>query len=389
MAQQFDIVGSLFGFSPEAVQQQITAEQQKRAMDIAGGVTGGLGPAVFQAARAQEAARGTPLFEMQQDPRLIKARAMSNARQAAAPAFQQGGMVGYMNEYANQLEAAGLTAEAAQARAAAAEEQRKAAESASKVFQQQAAGTASLVKATADKRVPLADRLVDLNTRKANQGLTVEEENERVALESVVKLQAPKESKTIIEGQKNILDIDKDDAKEYRTARTSAEKALPTLNRMQTILNSPEGIIQGTGTEARTGFLKALDTLGISTTAARKAVANTEQFNIEVRNLLQSIIKQFGYNPSNADVRFALESLPNASNSSEGLRAILNALIKANKDQLNESTRALEYYRKNQGSFSGFQRKPEIFSPGAGTRSLSDMTTEELEAMLAAQRGRR
>ncbi len=114
MAQQFDIVGSLFGFSPEAVQQQITAEQQKRAMDIAGGVTGGLGPAVFQAARAQEAARGTPLFEMQQDPRLIKARAMSNARQAAAPAFQQGGMVGYMNEYANQLEAAGLTAEAAQ-----------------------------------------------------------------------------------------------------------------------------------------------------------------------------------------------------------------------------------------------------------------------------------
>ena len=136
-------------------------------------------------------------------------------------------------------------------------------------------------------------------------------------------------------------------------------------------------------------FLKALDTLGISTAAARKAVANTEQFNIEVRNLLQSIIKQFGYNPSNADVRFALESLPNASNSPEGLRAILNALIKANKDQLNESTRALEYYRKNQGSFSGFQRKPEIFSPGAGTRSLSDMTTEELEAMLAAQKGRR
>ena len=193
MAQQFDIVGSLFGFSPEAVQQQITAEQQKRAMDIAGGVTGGLGPAVFQAARAQEAARGTPLFEMQQDPRLIKARAMSNARQAAAPAFQQGGMVGYMNEYANQLEAAGLTAEAAQARAAAAEEQRKAAESASKVFQQQASGTASLVKATADKRVPLADRLVELDTKKATLGLTPAEENERTALERVVKLQAPKE----------------------------------------------------------------------------------------------------------------------------------------------------------------------------------------------------
>jgi hypothetical protein len=312
----------------------------------------------------------------------------SQARQQAAS--QAGGdRLKFLEVYATALDSAGDAEGAFQARSILDQERMKAAESASKVFQQQAAGTASLVRATADKRVPLADRLVELDAKKATIGLSPAEENERTALERVVKLQAPKESKTIIEGQKNILDIDKDDAKEYRTARASAEKALPTLNRMQTLLNSPEGIIQGTGTEARTGFLKALDTLGISTAAARKAVANTEQFNIEVRNLLQSIIKQFGYNPSNADVRFALESLPNASNSPEGLRAILNALIKANKDQLNESTRALEYYRKNQGSFSGFQRKPEIFSPGAGTRSLSDMTTEELEAMLAAQRGRR
>lgn len=336
----------------------------------------------------QEAARGVRGMFGVQTPEEQRMNIRSQARQQAAS--QAGGdRLKFLEVYATALDSAGDAEGAFQARSILDQERMKAAESASKVFQQQAAGTASLVRATADKRIPLPDRLVELNTRKANQGLTTEEENERVALEAVVKLQAPKESKTIIEGQKNILDIDKDDAKEYRTARASAEKALPTLNRMQTLLNSPEGIIQGTGTEARTGFLKALDTLGISTAAARKAVANTEQFNIEVRNLLQSIIKQFGYNPSNADVRFALESLPNASNSPEGLRAILNALIKANKDQLNESTRALEYYRKNQGSFSGFQRKPEIFSPGAGTRSLSDMTTEELEAMLAAQKGRR
>jgi hypothetical protein len=336
----------------------------------------------------QEAARGVRGMLGVQTPEEQRMNIRSQARQQAAS--QAGGdRLKFLEVYATALDSAGDAEGAFQARSILDQERMKAAESASKVFQQQAAGTASLVRATADKRVPLADRLVELDAKKATIGLSPAEENERTALERVVKLQAPKESKTIIEGQKNILDIDKDDAKEYRTARASAEKALPTLNRMQTLLNSPEGIIQGTGTEARTGFLKALDTLGISTAAARKAVANTEQFNIEVRNLLQSIIKQFGYNPSNADVRFALESLPNASNSPEGLRAILNALIKANKDQLNESTRALEYYRKNQGSFSGFQRKPEIFSPGAGTRSLSDMTTEELEAMLAAQRGRR
>jgi hypothetical protein len=131
---------------------------------------------------------------------------------------------------------------------------------------------------------------------------------------------------------------------------------------------------------ARTGFLKALDTFGISTTEARKAVSNTEQFNIQVRNLLQSIIKQFGYNPSNADVRFALESLPNASNSPEGLRSILNSLVKANKDQLNESTRALDYYRQNKGSFAGFQPKLEVVSPGGTIKTPSQMSIEELRA---------
>jgi len=193
-------------------------------------------------------------------------------------------------------------------------------------------------------------------------------------------------SKIEIKGQENILDIDKDDAKDYKLSQKSAQKALPVLNNMQKLLDSPQGIIGGTAAEARTGFLKALDTFGVSTAEARKVVSNTEQFNIQTRNLLQSIIKQFGYNPSNADVKFALESLPNISNSPEGLRAILNALIKANKDQLNESTRALDYYRKNRGSFEGFTPNLDIVTPGGGPKPPSQMTNEELRAEIARRR---
>ena len=193
-------------------------------------------------------------------------------------------------------------------------------------------------------------------------------------------------SKIEIKGQENVLDIDKDDAKDYKLSQKSAQKALPVLNNMQRLLDSPQGIIGGTAAEARTGFLKALDTFGVSTAEARKAVSNTEQFNIQTRNLLQSIIKQFGYNPSNADVKFALESLPNVSNSPEGLRAILNSLIKANKDQLNESTRALDYFRKNRGSFEGFTPNLDIVAPGGGPKPPSQMTDEELRAEIARRR---
>ena len=193
-------------------------------------------------------------------------------------------------------------------------------------------------------------------------------------------------SKIEVMGQGNVLDIDKDDAKDYKLSQKSAQKALPVLNNMQKLLDSPQSIIKGTAAEARTGFLKALDTFGISTSEARKVVSNTEEFNIQTRNLLQSIIKQFGYNPSNADVKFALESLPNISNSPEGLRAILNALVKANKDQLNESTRALDYFRKNRGSFEGFTPNLDIVTPGGGPKSLSQMTVDELRAEIANRR---
>jgi DNA-directed RNA polymerase subunit F len=209
--------------------------------------------------------------------------------------------------------------------------------------------------------------------------LTPEQQQALTNAREVLKLASPGTNvKVEMKGQENVLDIDKEDAKAYRASRESAAKALPVLARMEKLAD--QGIIQGSIPEARAGFLKALDTFGFSTEEARKVLGNTEQFNIQVRNLLQSIIKQFGYNPSNADVRFALESLPNASNSPEGLRQILKSLTKVNKDQLDESTRALDYFRQNKGSFAGFQPKLDIVSPVTGMKTPSQMTVEELRA---------
>jgi len=192
-------------------------------------------------------------------------------------------------------------------------------------------------------------------------------------------------SKLTFEGQRNVLGIDEKDAEAYRTARDAARKALQPLSRMQKLLQ--EGVVTGTGADARVGFLKALNTLGLDTQKANKVISNSEQFNIEVRTLLQAIIKQFGYNPSNADVQFALQSLPNLTNSPQGLTQILNTLVKANKDTLTESDRALSYYRKNKGSFEGFTPNIDIFSPVVP--GVKDLTDEELTRQLNAARGNR
>lgn len=126
MAQQFDVMQSLFGFAPADVQRQIGAEQQQTAMGLASGVPGEYGAAAFQAFRGLEQARGTPLFASQEDPRLQQAKVMQEARQAAQPAFEQGGLVGYLNQYANELEKRGLADKAIQARSVAAQKEQEA-----------------------------------------------------------------------------------------------------------------------------------------------------------------------------------------------------------------------------------------------------------------------
>jgi len=384
---------TLFGsYSPELMQQAIEAERERNLLEQAkltpqqitllgaaragqqlGGALGGVVGNLFGT---------TPV----QDPRLQQAQLGQQAYQealelsggdASSPAFFK-----RLSSSAAKLGVTTLAQQAAQQAAKLEAEQALG-------IQRFAAAQASLAQAAKEKlEAPLtiADR-TRLNELVQKFGPTEGARKFREERDAAERSKAGAgASKIEIKGQENILDIDKEDAKDYKLSQKSAQKALPVLNNMQKLLDSPQSIIKGTAAEARTGFLKALDTFGISTAEARKVVSNTEEFNIQTRNLLQSIIKQFGYNPSNADVKFALESLPNISNSPEGLRAILNALIKANKDQLNESTRALDYYRKNRGSFEGFTPNLDIVAPGGGPKPPSQMTDEELRAEIARRR---
>jgi len=385
---------TLFGsYNPELIKQAIDAERERNLLEQAkltpqqisllgsaragqqlgsalGGVVGNLfGNAPVQDPRLQQAQLGQQAYQEALD---------ASGGDASSPAFFK-----KLSSSAARLGVTTLAQQAAQQAAKLEAEQALG-------IQRFAAAQASLAQA-AKERTPEAPLTIADRTR-LNELIQQFGTNEgarrfRAERDAAERSRAGAgASKIEVMGQGNVLDIDKEDAKGYRLSRESASKALPVLTKMQSLLDSPQGIIGGTATEARTGFLKALDTLGVSTAEARKAVSNTEQFNIQVRNLLQSIIKQFGYNPSNADVKFALESLPNASNSPEGLRAILNALVKANKDQLNESTRALDYFRKNKGSFEGFTPNLDIVSPGGGPKPPSQMTDEELRSEIALRR---
>jgi hypothetical protein len=156
-------------------------------------------------------------------------------------------------------------------------------------------------------------------------------------------------------GARNVLDIDAKQAENYATALNGAAKTLPVLDRMQSLID--QGVISGTAAEARTATLGILQGLGANTDKATKALANTEAYNKELINLLQGVIKQYGANPSNVDVKTALQGLPELVKSPQGVQQVLTTLVKANRDTYNEAKTGLEYFRKNQGSFAGYEPK--------------------------------
>lgn len=374
-----NIVQSLFGFTPESVQQQMYQAGEDRAMKLAQMSRSPVAASEFYGLRAAERFGAAPLFGPA--PQVQKASNLQSILQQAqasgADLTTPEGLVQLADLFNRDPQFAGVAAGLRQEAVNLTQSQTKFAYDIASKSAQIQKDIAAAGREKEPGKVGVTADTGEVVYQQGGQQFVIRG-GQRVPFQGSIRQEGGVNVKLDVRGQENVLDIDKEDAKGYRAARESASKALPILTRMQKLAD--EGIIQGTVADARAGFLKALDTFGLSTAEARKVLGNTEQFNIQVRNLLQSIIKQFGYNPSNADVRFALESLPNLSNSPEGLRQILNSLTKANKDQLDESTRALDYYRQNKGSFAGFQPKLDVVSPGGTIKPPSQMSTEELRA---------
>lgn len=371
MADLFDkeelgVVGSLFGTSPEGIalarEQQAAKAGQTAGLNLLGGILGQTG--VF-AERGGQALRGVL---GQQSPEERVAALRQQASQQFDPNTPQG-----LAQIAQFLNQNGDSAGARQAVMLAQGQMQK---------------TATLGKTLEETR--------QLGRKEIEVGVPGSPEMmQRVLVDKdgniIQNLGAPysrftqKTNLSVInQGPKNVLEIDKDQATNYATALNAAAKTLPTLDRMQKLLD--QGVISGTASEARTATLGVLQGLGMNTEKATKNLANTEAYQKELINLLQGVIKQYGANPSNVDVKTALQGLPELVKSPAGVQQVLTTLTKANRDTYNEAKAGLDYFRKNQGSFSGYEPKTPlglIETPKIKLdKPIDQYTTEELNALL-------
>lgn len=371
MADLFDkeelgVVGSLFGTSPEGMQiarEQMAAKAgQAAGTNLLGGILGQTGVFAERGGQALRSALG------QQSPE----ERVANLRQQATQQFDTNTPQG-LAEMAQFLNQNGDAAGARQAVMLAQGQMQKTATLGKTMEETRQMGRKEIEVGVPGNPEMVQKILVDKDGNKlADIGAPYSRFSQKTNI-SVTN-----------QGPKNVLEIDKDQATTYATALNTAAKTLPTLQRMQDLLD--KGVISGAAANWRAESLGVLQGLGMNTEKAASKLSNTEAFNKEMINLLQGVIKQYGANPSNVDVKTALQGLPELVKSPQGIQQVLTTLKKTNQDTYNEAKTGLDYYRKNQGSFSGYEPKVPLGLVEAPTikidKPLSQMSAAELEAAL-------
>ena len=134
-----------------------------------------------------------------------------------------------------------------------------------------------------------------------------------------------------------------EDYGQLNKASRNANASLSSVNMLTNLLD--EGIQTGFGTEVSTQFQK----IGqfFNPDYKIKEIAGKEQFLSVVNELVLPRVKQLGYNPTDADLRFISSASPQLTTSVEGNRLILESIKLAESRKIRLFKYAADFIKKN------------------------------------------
>ncbi len=154
-----------------------------------------------------------------------------------------------------------------------------------------------------EKEGKLANRLVELDTKLATEGLTPKEAAEKKALERVVTLQSPKGTNVDLKGFADLLGKK---ASEEEGKRLGQDIAAMEGKRqaVESLTNARQILSQGVYTGSYANFQTELAKKSLGAIGDIKRVENTEVFLNEVSSNVIPLLQEFGGNDSNEELKF-------------------------------------------------------------------------------------
>lgn len=154
-----------------------------------------------------------------------------------------------------------------------------------------------------DRDVKLANRLVELDTKLATEGLTPKEAAEKNALERVVRIQSPKGTTVDFTGIGEVLakKASEEEGKELGKSLAALEGKRQAV---ESLTNARQILSQGVYTGSYANFQTELAKKSLGAVGDLRRVENTEVFLNEVSSNVIPLLQEFGGNDSNEELKF-------------------------------------------------------------------------------------
>ncbi len=156
-----------------------------------------------------------------------------------------------------------------------------------------------------------------------------------------------------------------------QSARDNAVATLNSLNRLSSL--DDQGLISGSFATGRVGATNLLATLGLASDTDQRRLASSENYQKVAGDvILGTLGGKLGAGFSNEDRKFIQSLVPQLENSPAARRQLIDFMTRKNQDIVAEATRLENYARDNEG-LKGFQPKIPFKAVPA-----SSMSAEEL-----------
>jgi hypothetical protein len=164
--------------------------------------------------------------------------------------------------------------------------------------------------------------------------------------------------------------------------RATSLSTLQSLNKLESLNN--QELISGTFATGRVGAANFLNTLGLASSADVSRIASSQQYDKVAKDVIfQTLGGKLGAGFSNEDRKFIEALIPQLESSPTARRQLIAYMRDKNQQIADEATRLESYARNNRG-LGGFEYKipRETLAP-AGGAAKPEYTLKELQDALA------
>jgi hypothetical protein len=173
--------------------------------------------------------------------------------------------------------------------------------------------------------------------------------------------------------------LDKKDAERVDAAMTLTQNSITALNSLKRLNELDQSaLVSGAFASNRVGFLNFLNTLGLTSDKDQNNLAKSENYQKTAGDvILATLGGKLGAGFSNEDRRFIESLVPQLENSPQARKQLIEFMVKKNQTILNESTR-LENYARDNKTLKGFVPTIPIVSlqPVTNANRLSEIDAE-------------